>query len=888
MTPYIPSLIAWYLSTTIIGWLEFPIVYRLLHRLPDRGVTLAKPFGLLMSVYITWLLGSLGILRNDGSGFLLGILLSSVLGFVWTGKEGLRDMWGWIKSEWKFVIAVELLFLFTFVGWAWVRSYNPEILGTEKPMEYMLINSILRSPTLPPQDAWLSGHAISYYYFGYMIIASLARATNTSSSVVFNLGLAMIFALSCICALGVTVDLVALIKNKEQQVGDDKRSSSPLFSSFWPGLLGPLFVLIVGNFYGILGIAHSNGIFANFNIPAIWYDYGEVVDPGKFTPLSEFIRPPGVKVGMINFWEWLDLKELGTPLPPKPDHFTLDFGHWFFASRVVHDRNLAGVETEAIDEMPAFSFLLGDLHPHLIALPFVILSIALALDWLLWGQEKALTHGKFPWPSFDRLLLSGVILGGLSFLNTWDYPIYWFLTISAIISGFASISGWRRLVNFTLQIAILSIGILFLGIALYVPFYLTFQSQAGGIMPNIIYPTRLQQSVVMFGPMLVCVTLYLARLLIHGKSIFSRRAALIGGIGIIIVLSILAYGLSIRALASIDTLSMIEQYMVPLTLEEGMGLVWQRRLVDSLTTLVGAGIFGLSLGLLFGLARKIEISRARIDPLEPATHPSKVDSTYLKKQTVDFSSPPILMTLLFILTGSMLLIGPEFVYVQDVFNSRMNTVFKFYFQIWLLWGLVSAFGVWYLFRSTRRRTRWVLGVLIVLVIFLGSIYLPGSLWSKTNHFATSPTLDGMAYFAQRSPDDWAAIQWFKENVPSVITGKPVILEGTKGAYWVEGDSSRFSMATGLPTIMGWVNHEIQWRGNYFTNLENREQDIRTIYQSRDWSKTKQLIDAYQVEYVVVGSWERDWYKPVYEIKFDRYMHRVFQSGDLTIYQCIDR
>lgn len=890
MTPYIPSLIAWYLSITIIGWLEFPILYRLFHRLPDRGITFAKPFGLLITMYIAWLLGSLGFLRNDASGLLFAIILSGVLGLIWVRRSGLTEMWTWMQGQWKFILAVELLFLTTFVGWAWVRSYNPEILGTEKPMEYMFINSILRSPTLPPHDAWLSGYSISYYYFGYMIVASLARLTGTTSSVAFNLGLAVIFALSSVGALGVSVNLIALVKNKGQQTYNGKKLSSPLLSSFGPGLLGPLFVLIVGNFYGVLEVTHSNGIFAKLDIPAIWYDFGQTVNPEQITPQSEFLRSPGIKGGRLNFWDWLDIKQLDTPLPPKPDHFVLNFDNWFFAARVLHDRNLVGVETEVIDEMPAFSFLLGDLHPHLMALPFVILTIALALDWLLWGQEVTLTHGKVPWPTLDRLLLSCVILGSLSFLNTWDFPIYWFLTTLALILGLVSTSGWRILVKYGWHFLKLSITIFFLGIVLYFPFYLTFQSQAGGILPNIIYPTRFQQVVVMFGPVLVCVTIYLFWLIIQGKSIFNRRVALIGGIGIIVVLSILVFMLIIAASLSNDTNSFAAQELNPLTLKEAEGLISQRRFVDSLTTLVPALMFGISLGLIFGIVRLIELSRANSGGFELTIVSTKVYSSdkAIKKKTVEFGSPSILMTLALILTSSLLLIGPEFVYIRDVFGSRMNTVFKFYFQIWIFWGLVSAFGVWYLLRYTRFWVQLVLGGLICIVIFLGLIYLPGGLWSKTNRFTSSPTLDGMAYFLQRSSDDWAAIQWFQENVPSVITGKPVILEGTKGAYWVEGDSSRLSMATGIPTVVGWVNHEIQWRGNYSKYLGSREEDIRTIYQSRDWDTTKKLLDAYQVEYLVVGSKEREWYQPIYEIKFDKYMRRVFQSGDLTIYQRVDK
>jgi uncharacterized membrane protein len=92
------------------------------------------------------------------------------------------------------------------------------------------------------------------------------------------------------------------------------------------------------------------------------------------------------------------------------------------------------------------------------------------------------------------------------------------------------------------------------------------------------------------------------------------------------------------------------------------------------------------------------------------------------------------------------------------------------------------------------------------------------------------------------------------------------------------------MATGLPTLMGWANHESQWRGDYFSTVASRQDDIRTIYQTRDWNVAQALLDKYDIQYIIVSSLEQDWYKPVFTAKFDRFMHRVFEQGDVVIYQ----
>jgi uncharacterized membrane protein len=124
------------------------------------------------------------------------------------------------------------------------------------------------------------------------------------------------------------------------------------------------------------------------------------------------------------------------------------------------------------------------------------------------------------------------------------------------------------------------------------------------------------------------------------------------------------------------------------------------------------------------------------------------------------------------------------------------------------------------------------------------------------------------------------IQWLNTNVEE----SAVVLEGTKGAYWVEGRSSRVSMMTGLPTVMGWVNHEAQWRGNDFISVAARENDIRMIYTERDWTITEQLLDQYNITYVVFSPLEREWYGGVQQSKFDLNMQRVFEYGDFVIYQ----
>jgi uncharacterized membrane protein len=1017
------SLIAWYVAALAAGFVALPLSFKLFRHLPDRGYTFSKALGLLTAGWVFWFLGSLGFLRNDAPGVLFAALVIGAGGLLWLGRPGLAELRAWLAEQRGLVLAAEGVFLAAFVVMAIIRAHNPEIEGTEKPMEFMFINSILRSPAFPAHDAWLSGQAISYYYFGYVIIAALARATSTASSVAFNLGLSLLFALTAVGAYGVVFNLVALQRGRAR----------PIMGAFWPALLGPFLVLVVGNFYGLAQLAYVNGTFSDANIYALRYYFGKA-DPSNPPAVQQDanvtdpnIVDPGLRLGPVNFWAWLDLKQTEPPSPAPPAAFTWNVGgNWFYGARVVHDRDLTGNEVEAIDEMPAFSFLLGDMHPHVLALPFVVLATGLALDWLLWGasewklessqqeagggrqeaesskqeadgsgqepggsQQEADGSGQTYKPDNGRsepadgatlapnatcllsagpmpnragvlpskigqkaheaggkpvvavvegapggvsaaagekvaagsgpimgevdlelstvvirrsafvipFFISAVIFGGLAFLNTWDFPIYLFLTMVAFALGLGLRWGWKALAPAAWRLGVLAAALAVLSVALYFPFYLTFTSQAGGILPNVIWPTRFQQTIVFFGPALIGATIYLAWLTARGRRNIDWRAGLAAGAGIVAVLVFVVVLLVAAASRSAGVTSYIGTLIAPLTLSDALGLAVQRRIVDSAATIFPAACIALCVGLAVGALRRRPTQQPEPAP-EAAEQPSagtadkaqprrawrrpppESPAAYLNagRREVDLAQPAILMVLAMLLTGALLLIGPEWVYLRDNFGWRMNTIFKFYFQTWSLWSLAAGFGIWHIAQAARRLTRWVAAGLLTLAALGGLVYTGTSLYSKTNGMVSASNLDGMSWFAAQYPDDWAGIQWLQRNV----TDPSVEAEAVGGAYNIE--ESRIAMATGMPTVMGWTNHEGQWRGSSYGLVAERPQQIQTLYQVRDWDTAQAVLDRYQIEYVIIGNEEHTKYNPLYQPKFDQNMDVVFKSGSLTIYR----
>ncbi len=865
------SFIAWYFAISLVGILAFPIIGRYFQRLPDRGYAFSRTAGILFLSYIFWILCSLGLIRNSLGGVLIALIILACVSVCSVRSRKKFAPYPWVRKNLRYVLAVELAFLFSFIALTWFRSNNPNILGTEKPMELMFINSILQSPTFPPHDAWLSNHGISYYYFGYVIVGVLARITGTTSAIAFNLGLATLFALAFLGAFGLAANLISRAKGSEST-----QESRTLSASILPSFLAPVLILIMGNFYGALEIIHDNGFLSDLKIPAIMYDYGVLREEGGIGSIIEFEDPPGLELRMINVWDWLDLKGLAFYPVSEPDGFDWRVEKWFFASRVIHDRNLIGVETEAIDEFPAFSFLLGDMHPHVLSLPFVLLAMAFAFTLLI-GIKDTESLKFLSLADVKRhvglISLVGWVYGGLAFLNFWDFPIYFFILILCYILSLAIEGHDGRVIA---RSTILFAGsTLVSSIVLYFPFFITFQSQAGGILPNIIYPTRVNQFLVLMGPLLLGVGMFTGWIASRKRTQtkFSYPFIIGGGlIGVLLITSILLAGISFYGMGT----SVVDLHLYPLSLSEAIPLAMQKRLVTLLTTLIPALLFGFAATQIIGPFLRKREKGDRLDDGMGTNDEARVDS-YPSDENSDRRS--ILFVCILLVSSSLLIIGPEFIYLRDNFGTRMNTLFKFYFQTWIQWGIIATFGTWLILSRARLIVRYFVIVSGSTAIILGLIYTFSSFAVIADSYNGPQTLDGMNYFAEAYPDDWAAIQWLRENAQPT----DVILEGTRGAYWVEGRSSRISMATGLQTIMGWANHEAQWRGPYYSEVSGRLDDIRLVYQSRSWEETHDILAKYDVDYVVVSPLEQSWYGRIYIPKFDLNMEKVFVSGETIIF-----
>jgi len=808
--------ILWYLLITAIGLLTFPLAFRLLPALPERGYAFSRALGLLLWGFIFWLAVSFGLARNDLNGLFVTLLALAAFS-LWWGRSELAALRDWLKSHSGYVLVVEILFLAAFAGLAYVRSYAPEALGTEKPMELAFINAVLRSETFPPQDPWLSGYAISYYYFGYVLTGMMAKTTATLGGVAFNLMISLVFGLSAAGAYGLLYNLLRV-------AGKPRPALMSLF--------GPLFLLIVSNLEGFLEVLRQRGI-------------GWRGDSGPF-------------------WEWLNMKDLSSaPMQPY-DWEPQRFWWWWRAARVLHDYDLQGNFAEVIDEFPFFSYLLADLHPHVLAMPFGLLAIGLALNLYLggWKGEIDLRLTRLPLAPQGFVILA-ITLGGLAFLNTWDLPVYLALAGAALI--FWQVReygwGWARLENLVVTGLLLAIA----SLALYFPFYAGFSSQAGGILPNIIFPTRGAYLWIMFGSLFVPMFLFLAHLRGSLHSNLRLGFGLAGGFTLLLWLVSLLMGL---LAANTDA----GQSLIA---SQGAQDIWGIFGAASARRLAFAGGLLTLVALLGWTAAYLTATQAKAESAPTESHSGR---SRVHAESAPAGDQPLPFLLAMILIGGLLVLGPEFVYLRDGFGNRMNTVFKFYYQAWMLWSLVSAYALAVIFSQSRDWTTWAARVVLVGVLVMGLAYPWFSLPSRVNRFQSEqPTLDAAAYLARYTPEDAAVIEFLRGQPNGVVAEA-----ATRDSYT---EYARIATHSGLQNVVGWGWHQWQWRGSD-RETAGRFEDLRILYETPSWTQASEILARYNIRYVVVGGLEQRTYR-MNEAKFAN-LREIFRAGNTVVYLVPER
>jgi uncharacterized membrane protein len=875
----IPTL-EWWLAIQVLGLAAFPITYLFFNRLPDRGYAFSKALGVLLVSYGLWIAAMIGVLPNTRGSIIFLVALLFVASFAVAGRQR-QEMVDFVRSHLGYILLVEVLFAAALAGAMFLRSWVSDIAATEKPMDFAFLNGIIRSEEFPARDPWFAGQSNSMYYFGHLMVAVLTELTGLRSSFGFNLGLASTFALAAMATFGLVFNLI--------------RSRGSMNRAVFFGFGAIVLLLIIGNIEGFFEILAAHGL------------------------------------GSTGFYKIIDVEGLDGPRSSDAWYPT-EWWWWWRATRpsTIWDWR----------EVPIFSFILGDLHAHVLAIPFVLLGMATALTLFQHnGPLRADVRPGLPRRVWLGVVIVAIVVYGLC---VGGLTVLW-LKVGGLI-GVLFLGACISLIVFPLVMALVARRLL---VAPLRSEPVWFNAACGGFAFWVARPGRLAVTSVILGALgfinswdlptflfLLVLVALLLNYMREGKlneSVFGQTLGFALPLAVLSMLAYLPFYVGFKADfpfiyrafhpvgEGIQPLEAAGKDWPPVAatatrphhfLYHWGPLLWlaasfvivsirwrevKSRLIwwASLPSLIPIGLWAL---MIFARRRPAgfadEIATRGPSWVTVAILVVVLTLTVLAlMQSVTAPEEQRRRSLIFGLaaaaTGMLILLGMEFYWVQDPVNVRSNTVFRLTYQSWILLAIADAFGLYYLW--SRERTRQSLAVVgrsvwaLATFIILGAamIYPVTATFARTNGFEC-PTaepcqhVDGLAYMKTWEADEYEAIRWIQDN----IAGTPTILEAVDDSY---SGAGRISSKTGLPTLLGWPWHEQRWRGSWEVEGTRRE-DTDFIYTTATASEAQALLEQYNVTYVYVGPLEKEQYGEDGLGKFAQFMETVYQNSRVTIYR----
>lgn len=448
----------WWLVVLFLGFIFMPLSGLLFSSLSDKGYLFSKAIGIAVTGYLMWMLSALKIMKfstvsslvSVGIGFAINLLI--VLFFRLFYKPNINNLYTekrlistyFKKENLGIFITEELLFFVVFLIFTYIRGFKPEAYGTEKFMDYGFMTSMMRSEYMPPQDFWYSGTKLNYYYVGQFIATFLTKISFVKISQGYNLMLMMIGAFTFVLPFSIVYNLLNRFSSKNNK-------KSYIFAGLG-GLLGAGGVCVAGNMhYPIYGII----------IPTI--------------------------------------KNITNSVKTRYSYWFPDATRYIGYSPETNDKT--------IHEFPAYSFILGDLHAHVVNILFVLTVLAILLAWLYRHTDRRSETKTVVEEVFNpQIIMLGFFIGLFHTTNYWDYPIYF--VVSGAIILFSNMIEYGFKVKAYWLTGLQGIFIFLLGELFALPFTLQFDqiSASARLAEN---HTPLYQYMVLWGlPIFTVLTLF--------------------------------------------------------------------------------------------------------------------------------------------------------------------------------------------------------------------------------------------------------------------------------------------------------------------------------------------------------------------------------------------
>jgi YYY domain-containing protein len=779
----------WLLLFALVGAAGVPIAARLFS-VSGRGAGFAVPVALVVLTLPAYWVGHLSLTAGLIVGTLTLVGAALLTGLDWDAlRDGSVRASPSLRLDRRALAESAVVFVVAFSFLVAVRAVDPAVhaLGGEKFLDFGLLKSLSRTTALPPEDMWFANEPVRYYYGGHLVTALLARLSFTPPRFAYNLGLAGFYAM----LVTVAYDLAASVAAARRGADADRPRPS---SARLAGAFGAFFVGVAANLHTAADVALGLLPTGLRTTVATWIADGTGTEPDE------------VLAGSSDFF-------------------------YFDASRVIPG---------TINEFPLFAWLNGDLHAHMMGLPFLLLAAGLAFVYYETPVEARTRR---------RLLVFGAVpaVAGLqSVVDTWSFPTLF--------------------------------GVLFLAVA-FAPAH-----------PLTLFSERTVRS-------------FESRLKGEGLRLTSALgvAVLAGVVGVLLSgpFVVLASGggssRSLEILAATERSSLVGLLLV----HGGFVLAFGAYLF---------GRVGRAIPVLVGVAAVALVASAIGLPVLLLTLPLLV----LGFVALRFGRPVGFETVL-VVGGAGLVTMVELLYLTEQAGPlRMNTVFKFYIQVWALWGVAGGAVVAGLLRgratetgagtateTTRReavatdgggigvgvaRRALVVGFVLLLVVSTSTY----GAFALGDHFEKAPdaTLDATAFVESQHPDEAPAIDWLddREGQPTLLSAPGTTWhsrggtdERERGMYaWTSNPAASM---TGVPTVAGW-QHEVGYRGPdaYYS----RVRDVDTMFLGQPGEQAR-LLRQYDVEYVWVGPSERLRYDDVTVTDLQG-VEVAYERGSVTVYR----
>jgi YYY domain-containing protein len=467
-----------------------------------------------------------------------------------------------------------------------------------------------------------------------------------------------------------------------------------------------------------------------------------------------------------------------------------------------------------INEFPFFSFIHADLHPHVLSIPLVLLVLFVLLQACL---RPELLFGQRPLqrPLLLRFALLALLLGAVPCTNMADLPtLYGLVAIAGAVAAYRAGSRQPAPERHSLVPGLAALCAAFL--VGYILF-LPFHRE--------------------FEPAQV-----------RGIGLVQRRSPLVD---FLIIHGLFFYVVVTDLFTRPGPLDPARPWRArePVLLALAVLVTVTSLLLDTLTVGLLAAVLAALLLPVFGAAR--------------ARPPRQ-----------DFHD-------LLLLVAFGLLLGCEIVFVRDFYGGdyeRHNTVFKFYYQAWILLAFATAQSLADLssrFAGSPSRRAWAAGF----VLLLAATLVYPVLGTRARYFThpAAGTLYGMDHLVRHHPDEHAAMLLLQRDAPRDAR----LLEMPGPPYQYYG---RFSANTGIPTVMGWIQHEAFWRDNTYAIPNRRAEEVRRIYSAPAFTdEVRKLLDDYRIRYIVVGELERKDAPASGLAKFEQLPAAFPAQGQVSVY-----